>query len=158
MRLTQLVVRLFIGLALLSLGWFAGRAAERRHFVSLRTRERAMRTLPTVTLEGPPTGWRVGDSALVTGSVVVSLDYYKRFAAGLKALFGGRIKAYEPLLERARREAILRMQESARARGFDAVFNVRLETSRLAASLSNGQGTAGTEILAFGTAVRRLDG
>lgn len=53
---------------------------------------------------------------------------------------------------------ILRMQESARARGFDAVFNVRLETSRLASSLSNGRGTAGTEILAFGTAVRRHNG
>ena len=38
--------------------------------------------------------------------------------------------------------------------GFDAVFNVRLETSKLANSRRNGEGVAGVEMLAFGTAVR----
>ena len=83
----------------------------------------------------------------------MSLDYFKRVIAGLRAIIGGRIKTYEPLLERARREALLRMLEEARRAGMDAVINVRLETSRLANSRGDGEGTAGVEMLAFGTAV-----
>jgi uncharacterized protein YbjQ (UPF0145 family) len=90
---------------------------------------------------------------MVTGNVVVSLDYFKRIIAGLRSLIGGRIKTYEPLLERARREALLRMTENAKKSGYDAVINVRLETSRLANSRGNGKGIAGVEMLAFGTAI-----
>jgi uncharacterized protein YbjQ (UPF0145 family) len=101
-----------------------------------------------------PDDWKVDSSHMVTGSIVISLDYFKRVIATLKGLVGGRIKTYEPLLERARREAILRMTEEAQAQGYDAVFNVRLETSRLANARGDGKGTAGVEMLAFGTAVR----
>ena len=101
-----------------------------------------------------PDDWSAASSTLVSGSVVISLDYFKRVIAGLRGLVGGRIKTYEPLLERARREALLRMTESARRDGYDAVFNVRLETSRLANSRRDGNGTAGVEMLAFGTAVK----
>ncbi|HBG96576.1 MAG TPA: hypothetical protein DDY14_14925, partial [Chromatiaceae bacterium] len=72
---------------------------------------------------------------------------------GLRGLVGGRIKTYEPLLDRARREAMLRMIESARANGYDAIINVRLATSRLANARGDGEGTAGVEMLAFGTAI-----
>jgi uncharacterized protein YbjQ (UPF0145 family) len=57
-------------------------------------------------------------------------------------------------LERARREAILRMTEEAQQQGFDAIFNVRLETSRLANARRDGKGVAGVEMLAYGTAVK----
>ena len=66
-------------------------------------------------------------------------------------LFGGRVKSYESLLDRARREALLRMKEEAVARGYAAVINVRLETTRMASSRRKGKATAGVEILAFGT-------
>ena len=46
------------------------------------------------------------------------------------------------------------MIEQAREQGYDAVFNVRLETSRLANSTRDGNGTAGVEMLAFGTAIK----
>ena len=46
------------------------------------------------------------------------------------------------------------MTEHAVAEGYDAVINVRLETSRLASSRGNGKGTSGVEMLAFGTAVK----
>ena len=101
-----------------------------------------------------PEDWDAGESTLVTGSIVVSLDYFKRVIAGLRGIVGGRVKTYEPLLDRARREAVLRMIEDARAQGFDGIFNVRLETSRLANSRGDGEGTAGVEMLAFGTAVK----
>ena len=69
----------------------------------------------------------------------------------------GRHKAKLPLslLDRARREALLRLKEAARASGYHGVVNVRLETSQLARARSDGKGTAGIEVLAFGTGVRR---
>ncbi len=47
---------------------------------------------------------------------------------------------------------LMTLKQSAMDQGYNAVINVRLETSRLANS--NGGGTAGVEMLAFGTAVR----
>ena len=75
----------------------------------------------------------------------------RRDLAGLLCRDPKRVRS---LLERARREALLRMTESAREQGYDAVFNVRLETSRLANARGDGNGTAGVEMLAFGTAVK----
>ena len=49
---------------------------------------------------------------------------------------------------------MLRLKESAFEAGYRAVVNVRLETSRLASSNRRGQGTAGVEVLAFGTALK----
>ena len=45
------------------------------------------------------------------------------------------------------------MTDSARRDVYDAIFNVLLETSRLANSRGDGKGIAGVELLAFGTAV-----
>ena len=87
------------------------------------------------------------------GTVENSPDYVTRVAAGIKGDVGGNIGVFEPLLERARREALLRMKAEARARGHNTVINVRLETSRMASTASKGRGTAGVEILAFGTAI-----
>ena len=76
---------------------------------------------------------------------------------GLFGLNTGYATSYETLLDRGRREALLRLKESAREAGYRAVINVRLETSRLANRRRDGKGTTGVEILAFGTglALRR---
>ena len=155
--LLQLGFDIGIPLMLLAVGYLTGTAFERGHYRSIRLRERRWRRIPTLTFRRPLPQWQVQDTALVMGSVVISLDYFKRFLAGLRALVGGRVKSYESLLDRARREAMLRMKESARERGFDAVVNVRLETSRLASSTRRGKGTAGVEILAFGTGLKLAD-
>jgi uncharacterized protein YbjQ (UPF0145 family) len=139
---------------LIIIAYFIGSAIEKRHFASIRKREDDLHGFPVVSFDTMPDDWKVSSSDMVTGSIVISLDYFKRVIAGLRGLVGGRIKTYEPLLERARREALLRMTESARKQGYDAVFNVRLETSRLANSTRDGKGTAGVEMLAFGTAVK----
>lgn len=138
----------------LLVAYFIGSTIERRHFANIRKREEAIHGFPVVSFDTMPEDWNASSSTLVTGSIVISLDYFKRVIAGLRGLIGGRIKTYEPLLERARREALLRMTESAREQGFDAIFNVRLETSRLANARRDGKGTAGVEMLAFGTAVK----
>ena len=144
------------GLPFLALmfAYFIGSLIERNHFRNIRKREDRYHGFPVVSFDTMPDDWRAGSSTLVTGSIVVSLDYFKRVIAGLRSLVGGRVKTYEPLLERARREALLRMIEDARRQGYDAIFNVRLETSRLANSRGDGKGTAGVEMLAFGTAVK----
>ena len=140
-------------LAILIIAYLIGSFIEKKHIRDIQKREEALHGFPVTTFEALPPNWQVTRCEMVGGSVVVSLDYFKRVIAGLRGLVGGRIKTYEPLLERARREALLRMNESAKAGGFDAVINVRLETSRLANSTRNGNGTAGVEMLAFGTAI-----
>lgn len=149
----NLFAQFVLPLLVLVLAYIVGAFLESRHFRSIKARETAMHGYPVTTFEALPAEWRVGRAELVTGNVVISLDYFKRVIAGLRSIIGGRVKTYEPLLDRARREALLRMLEQAREAGFDAVVNVRLETSRLANSYGDGQGTAGVEMLAFGTAI-----
>ncbi len=139
---------------LIMIAYVVGSVIEKKHFRSIRQREDDLHGFPVVSFDTMPENWTVSTSTMVTGSIVISLDYFKRVIAGLRGLVGGRIKTYEPLLERARREALLRMTEAAREQGFDGVFNVRLETSRLANAARDGNGVAGVEMLAFGTAVK----
>jgi len=149
----ELAITLGVPLLLLVLAYFTGGAVERRHYRSIRARERDSQRLPAITFRSLPTGWHSLEAGLVTGSVVVSVDYFKRFLAGLRMFVGGRVKSYETILDRARREAVLRMKEAARAAGYSAVINVRLETARMANG-RNDRGVAGLEVIAYGTGVR----
>ncbi|NJL18995.1 MAG: YbjQ family protein [Bdellovibrionaceae bacterium] len=98
-----------------------------------------------------PSNWTVSDPALVSGTAVISTDYFKTFVAGLRNLFGGNIRSLETLCERARRQAIVRMLEEARDRGANVVWNVRLETS----TIGSAKGQPGAvEVIAWGTAFR----
>ena len=143
-------MELLIFLTLLILGYITGRIAELRHYRSIRDREDTLRGIAAVASKVLPPDFR-GDTRLVAGSVVVSVDYFKRFVARLRNLVGGRVTTYETLLDRARREAILRMKAQANSEGATMVFNVKLET----ASISKGRrGTIGSvEVLAYGTAL-----
>lgn len=140
-------------LVLLICGYVVGKRREVRHLRELDRRESEFVSMPAVPMAHISGAERPQRIALVEGSVVVSIDYFKRAISAVLQLFGGRIDAYEVVLRRARREAILRMKEDARSRGLDAVVCVRLETARLASSGSRGKGTAGVEVLAFGTGV-----
>ncbi len=139
-------------LILLVLGYGFGRLAEKRHYRSILQREQQYRELPAFASKLPSTlNIHATDSALVYGSTVVSVDYFKQFVAGLRALVGGRLKTYESLLDRARREAILRMKEHASEMGANMIVNLKLESSRIS---SGGRGSVGTlEVLAYGTAL-----
>lgn len=141
-------------LILLTGGYIFGRIAERRHYRSIIRREAAFRRIPVFATRHLPDDLDLDAdvrTTLVIGSVVISVDYFKRFLAGLRMLVGGRMKSYESLIDRARREAVLRMQDEARRKGAKSVFNCKFET----ASISKGaKGTVGSvEVLAYGTAV-----
>ena len=154
--LVEMYVQVGIPLVLLIVAYFTGAVFERRHYASIRERELRWRSLPAVTFRSVPSSWTVTECALITGSVVISVDYFKRFLSGLRMVFGGRVKAYETLLDRARREALLRLKEDAVERGYHAVVNVRLETCRIA-NARNSEKVAGLEVLAFGTGLKLLN-
>ena len=141
---------LIVFLVLLSLGYGFGRYAENRHYKSIFEREKQLRSIPAVAARIPPLHKQY-KTVLVAGNVVISVDYFKRFIAGLRNLLGGRITSYESLLDRARREALLRMKEEAHKLGAEMVFNIKLETSGIHQGGRNSIGSV--EVLAYGTAL-----
>ena len=142
-------LNLWILLALLVLGYGVGRLLERRHYRSIRAREQALRHVLALNTRYVPEGVVATGGQLVSGGVVISSDYFKTFVAGFRAFFGGRFRGYETLLERARREALLRLKEAAQAQGSTLVIGVRFESTTIA-----GSSTPSVEVLAFGTALK----
>ncbi len=135
---------------LISLGYFFGRHAEKKHYKSILKREKHWLRLPTTSSKYVlGEGLEINRCHLVNGSMVVSVDYFKRILARLRNFFGGNVQSYESLIDRARREAVLRMKESCPEA--DQVINLRLETS----SITKGRGKqiGSVEVLACGTAV-----
>ncbi|MEZ5581949.1 MAG: heavy metal-binding domain-containing protein [Candidatus Competibacteraceae bacterium] len=120
-------MELIVVLVLLVLGYGFGRLAENNHYRSIRRREQLYSKLLLIPERRLPEYPDTPKTALVAGNVVISVDYFKRFITALRNLIGGRVTSYESLLDRGRREAILRMKESAHRKGAEAVFNVKLE-------------------------------
>lgn len=143
-----------IPIVLILLGLIVGRLVERAHLRSLKEREGRMTGFLTTNFRKAPESWNIQDAWLVAGEVVIASDYFKSFGAKLKNLIGGHLRTLETLLMRARREALLRLQESARKQGADAVMNVRFETSVIGRLSGNKKGVPPVEILSYGTAVK----
>ena len=143
--------QLILVAVLIILGYFFGRMAEKKHLASIREREVQWQALPTIMLKSPLNPEQIRDYRLVNGNAVIAVDYFKRFVASLINLFGGRITSYESLLDRARREAILRMKEDAH--DADEIINIRIETSSISKNAQNNIGSV--EVLAYGTAIYR---
>jgi len=139
---------------LIAVGYIFGRIAETRHYQSIHEREQTFLGLPT-TMSKKPIGHLgpIRDAQLVQGNVVISVDYFKQFLATLRNVFGGTVQAYETLLDRARREAILRLKESCPKAG--QIINLRLETSSIFKGDSERIGSV--EVLAYGTAIYHHD-
>jgi len=144
-------LELLVFLALLALGYGVGRWHEQNHYQSILEREERLRKLLIIQSRFPPPLDPPPRSQLVTGSVVVSVDFFKVFVANLRSLIGGRLTAYESLIDRARREAVLRMKQEAQALGATMVVNVKFE----AVPLYKGQQNAiqSVEAMAYGTAL-----
>ena len=139
---------LALPVALLAVGYFVGRVLERRHYASIRQRERELLSVVALSTRYIPEGVHASGASLVSGSVVVSSDYFKTFVAGFRNLIGGRFRGYESLLDRARREALLRLKLQAREAGSSLVIGVRFHSTKVA-----GSTTPSVEIMAYGTAL-----
>lgn len=150
------IVQLVVFLVLLAIGVFAGRANERKHYRELAEAEDDLRDIVASNQRGTGEAGAFSRGTLVVGSVVIAEDYFKRVAAGLKSLVGGNLRSYETLLERGRREAIVRMKQQARRLGATHVVNVRLETASLSEDWSGRRPMFSAEFIAYGTALVRI--
>jgi uncharacterized protein YbjQ (UPF0145 family) len=74
---------------------------------------------------------------LIVEGTVVSIDAFKKLMASFVNIFGGRMKAYESLVDRARREAVLKVKQRAGNAGCNVIVNLRLETSSISKSTKN---------------------
>lgn len=139
------MVEIGFTVVLLLVGFFFGSAREKKHMQELREREmKMMHSIPTRSDRGPKLQNQM--TFLVSGNVVIASDYFKNFVGQLRSLFGGRLSTHETLLDRARREALVRMREKALQLGATHVVDVHLETSFL--------DQLGVEVAAYGTAVK----
>jgi uncharacterized protein YbjQ (UPF0145 family) len=146
-------IELGVFLALLTIGYFAGSVIEKQHYASIRKREQEYRDVLAFMVRFPFDRTTPQRAFLVHGTVVVSADYFKTFVAGLRNLFGGRFRSYETLMERARREALLRLKAEARRKGAKMIVCVRFETTTIASGWAPAM-----EVFAYGTALVPDDG
>ena len=149
---SPLLIYLPLVFGTLILGLTAGSWDERRHYESIRKREAATLHIPVITSQDLPDD-RPVEATLAIGSVVVSVDAFKRFIGGLRMIFGGEIPSYSSLIDRARREALLRMKESRPEA--DLFLNYRVETASI-----GGQGEErlmSVEVVAYATAITFTD-
>lgn len=140
---------LLIAIALLIICYFTGRTREKRHYKSIREREVKLYKQPHINFsKNVNISQPVKNAQLVSASVVIGCDYFKVFLASLRNIFGGNVSAYESVLDRGRREAILRIRESAYRMNADLVMNIKIETVML-----SEQTMSQVCITAYGTAV-----
>ncbi len=135
------------------LGYVAGTIAERRHWANLAEREASNGEFLVTQLKSFP--------AFVTGSTppqlivaesAIGSDYFKTFLAKVRGLFGGEVRSYQSLLDRARREATQRAIEQARQLGYNALCNLRLDSADIGGNSKSSKGIAMVTIIASATA------
>ena len=155
------MVELIVGIALTVLflvgGLYFGRRNDQKHLASIAKREERYRDIILDNRKRVTTPEDVEVCALVIGQYVSASDYFKAFATKLRGLVGGEMNSMITLMERARREAVLRMVESALQHGATEVWNIRFETSNIS-QMNGKRGAAQVEIIAYGTAIRRRAG
>ncbi|MDP2157475.1 MAG: heavy metal-binding domain-containing protein [Nitrospirota bacterium] len=133
-------------IGLFTFSYFIGTYKEKNHFASIMKREKELVSLPAVTMKSPEDR-AVIKTKLVMGNVVIAGDFFKQVVVQLVSLFGMRISVAEGMMDRARREAILRMKDQAV--GADAILNVRVEAMKI----GDRKKMTGIEALAYGTAI-----
>ena len=74
---------------------------------------------------------------LTTGEVVAGINVVKDIGAGLRNLFGGRIKGYEEEIVQARDEALKELEARVAEMGANAVIGVRIDFDALGSDGNN---------------------
>ena len=146
------MLNLYIWLGLILLGLLVGKGVEVRHFKKLAQQEAEFQDILVTNLKTIPAEFQNARPFLVMGAAVIATDYFKVFVSGLRGLFGGEMKFYVTFMERARRQATIRMLQQARQQGAKAVWNIRYETATTGGQQRKRPG--GVEILVYGTALK----
>lgn len=150
--LTQMLINYAPFILLFAAGWFFGSRHERQHLAQLSIAEQELSHI-MVSSERlyVPKIVANTEGELVLGSVVIAQDYFKMIIARVLSIFGKNLTTYETLLDRARREALVRMRTEAQAKGYNHIYGLRLEVSNI-----NQLGSM-VEAIAYGTAVISTD-
>ena len=74
---------------------------------------------------------------LATGEVVAGINVVKDIGAGLRNLFGGRIKGYEEEIVQARDEGLKELEARVAEMGANAVIGVRINFDALGSDGNN---------------------
>lgn len=141
----ELLIKLAIFVSLFCIGWYFGRRAEQKHLAQL-ARDEAR--LSHIRVDSRRLVTREQSGQLMVANVVISHDYFKMVWANIHAFLGGRLKTYESLLERGRREAIVRLKQQAQQINAHEILAVRLHTTEL--GMQGGM----IEVIAYGTAIQ----
>ncbi len=149
------VIMSLLPFLLIGLGYSIGHWREQSHLKSLAVREEALGHIMVTDLKTVADPETAASGCLVMGETVIATDYFKSIATQVRNLMGGEMKSMQSLVDRARREALVRMLEQADRAGATEVHNVRLETSNIRSATSQKKAAISVEMLAFGTAIVR---
>ncbi len=118
----NLIFQLVIFLILFSIGWAFGRHIERKHLNELLEKEQQFAHI-RIDTNRFATSDQLGH--FISSNVVISHDYFKYVLASIKNVLGGRLTSYKSMVERARREAIIRLKQQAHNGGASHIMGVR---------------------------------
>lgn len=138
---------------LLLFTWGAGNAIARRHEKHMARRNPHVAHIRTTDIRKmiDRTPGRL-PCGLVTSEVSLGIDHFRGFLGQLKNLFGGEVRSYQATLDRARREAILRLKEQALHMNCNAIANVRVDFADISGNSTAGNKASIVSITASGTA------
>ena len=140
-----LIFKIGITLVLFCIGWLFGRHIEQKHLRELQEKEQALAYIRIDTNKFQTSDFQ---GQLVESNVVISHDYFKYIIAQIQNFFGGRLSTYESVVDRARREAVVRLKQKAADVGADRIMGLRLSTTEL--GMQGGM----VEVFAYGTAIQ----
>lgn len=139
-----LIFKVVVFFILFFIGWGFGRHIERSHLKQLDEQERR---LAYIRLDSSRFKTSELNGQLLMSNVVISHDYFKMVWAMIHNFFGGRLKTYETVVERARREAIIRLKIQAEQLGATQMLGLRLCTTEV--GMQGGM----VEVMAYATVI-----
>lgn len=134
---------------LLVITFITGTLIEKKHLKSLEMRENTLPKVPVINFDRHTFNQPVETVNMLSANAVIGADYFKTVLSNLVSIFGGNISAIENVLQRARREAVIRLKQQSF--GADFLANLRYETTILTDASSRN--TPKVEIYAYATAI-----
>src|SRR5690606_35011336 len=140
-----LILQITIFVILFSVGFGFGRYNERKHLQYLAEQEQRLAYIAVNNSRFIPSNF---SGQMISSNVVISHDYFKYAIANIQNFLGGRLTSYESVVERARREAIVRLKLEAEKMDAQQIMGIRLSTTEL--GMQGGM----VEVFAYGTAIQ----
>jgi len=141
-----LILQIIIFAILFCVGFGFGRYNEGKHFRYLDEQEQRLAYIRVNNSRFAVSGY---SGQMISSNVVISHDYFKYAIANVQNILGGRLTSYESVVERARREAIVRLKLEAEKIGATQIMGIRLSTTEL--GMQGGM----VEVVAYGTAIQQ---